>query len=285
MRKGCEKINSMLQEAKKKKGLLIAAHRGTCGHYIIENTTDAFACAMRQTADVMELDVAPSSDGELFVFHDGNEKRLLGADRNLKTMKASEILSYQYKNNEGMVTKLHVNTFDEVLDFLKGKCLINLDRCQDYLEAPLKKIEEHGMVNQVTVKTDPEDYYFDWFEKQETPYMYAPKMFNSEAGERLFGRNINTVAFECIFQEEDSSVINPEFQQEARSFGIQLWCNTLRLKENWNRCAWHDDNLAILEGGDKAWGWLIDHGIECIMTDWPLMLRYYYENEYSKKAK
>ena len=84
MRKGCEKINRRLKEAIEKEGILVAAHRGTCGGNIIENTTDAYECAIKHRADIVEMDAVRSADGELFMFHDGNEKRLLGVDKNIK---------------------------------------------------------------------------------------------------------------------------------------------------------------------------------------------------------
>ena len=34
-------------------------------------------------------------------------------------------------------------------------------------------------------------------------------------------------------------------------------------------CAGHTDELALLEGPDAAWGWLIENGANAIMTDRP----------------
>jgi glycerophosphoryl diester phosphodiesterase len=53
---------------------LIAAHRGASG-YAPENTMAAFELADRMGADLLELDVRMSKDGELVVIHDGTVDR------------------------------------------------------------------------------------------------------------------------------------------------------------------------------------------------------------------
>ena len=58
---------------KAKKHILIAAHRGTAGGNLPCNTLAAYEAALRQGADIVELDVSRSADGELFVFHPGME--------------------------------------------------------------------------------------------------------------------------------------------------------------------------------------------------------------------
>lgn len=57
---------------------LIAAHREVSGGNIPCNTLDAFDAALYRGADMVELDVASSMDGRLFVFHPGMESAHLG---------------------------------------------------------------------------------------------------------------------------------------------------------------------------------------------------------------
>ena len=52
---------------------MIAAHRGTAGGNIPCNTLTAYEIALRDGADIIELDVAKSLDGKLFCFHPGME--------------------------------------------------------------------------------------------------------------------------------------------------------------------------------------------------------------------
>lgn len=275
MRKNTQSVNRLLRETAEQRGKLIAAHRGTCGGHIVENTTGGFECALRSHADIVELDVARSTDGELFIFHDGNEKRLLGADRNLRTMSSEEILSYVYKNQVGEPTRLHVNTLDEALSYLKGRCLINVDRSWWYWADVLPCIERHDMLDQCIVKSDPEPELLAFMEKYEAPILYMAKAFCAQDVENVLARNINTVAFECIYFDMNCDVLEPELQKSWHELGVLLWTNALRLQEDWNRSAWHDDNGAILGDPDDHWGWQATHGFDIIQTDWPMMLHEY----------
>lgn len=265
----------MLRDQVRAHGLLVAAHRGTCGGHIIENTTTGFECALRHRADIIELDVVRSMDGGLFIFHDGNEKRLLGADRNIKTMTSEQILSYTYKNQTGEATNLRVNTLDEALAYLKGRCLINVDRSWKIWDSVLPCIERHGMIEQCIVKSDPQPEYLEFLERYEAPILYMSKAFKAQDVEAVLARDINTVAFEMIFFDEESDLLDSAAQREWHEKGVLLWCNALRLKEDWNRSAWHDDNGAILGNPDDHWGWLAGHGFDIIQTDWPLLLHEY----------
>ena len=188
MRKGCEKINRRLKEAIEKEGILVAAHRGTCGGNIIENTTDAYECAIKHRADIVEMDAVRSADGELFMFHDGNEKRLLGVDKNIKTMTSDEILSYDYLNQTWNRTAVKVNRLGDVFDYLKGRCLINLDRAENIFEYVIPEIEKRDMLDQIIIKSEPCDEVYDFLEKCKTPVMFMSKAMCADDIERTIER-------------------------------------------------------------------------------------------------
>ena len=59
---------------------LVIAHRGASA-YAPENTLPAFELAVRQGADMLELDVQRSADGVLVVFHDDTTERWDGRKR------------------------------------------------------------------------------------------------------------------------------------------------------------------------------------------------------------
>ena len=60
-------------ELRKKTGVLVAAHRGTSGGNIPPNSIAAFDIALKEGADILEMDLFQSIDGELFVFHEDPE--------------------------------------------------------------------------------------------------------------------------------------------------------------------------------------------------------------------
>lgn len=68
----------------------VTAHRGASQYYP-ENTMAAFRGAFMQGADVVELDVRETRDGQLVVLHDDNVKRVTGVDRDIWAMTYDEV--------------------------------------------------------------------------------------------------------------------------------------------------------------------------------------------------
>jgi glycerophosphoryl diester phosphodiesterase len=69
---------------------LIIAHRGASA-YAPENTMAAFELARRQGADMVELDVVPTADGRLAVFHDDTTERWDGLPRPVAACSFAEL--------------------------------------------------------------------------------------------------------------------------------------------------------------------------------------------------
>jgi glycerophosphoryl diester phosphodiesterase len=69
---------------------LVIAHRGASA-YAPENTLAAFALAHKQGAEMIELDVQPTADGRLAVFHDDSTERWDGRTRPVRTCTLAEL--------------------------------------------------------------------------------------------------------------------------------------------------------------------------------------------------
>src|SRR5450759_4047928 len=91
---------------------VVMAHRG---YHVndVENTLGSLEAAAGFTPDYVELDVVESADGELFVIHDNNLKRLAGLDKNIRTMKKDEVKSVVLKQNG---KESHISTLSEFVD-------------------------------------------------------------------------------------------------------------------------------------------------------------------------
>lgn len=64
---------SIYENRRKRKDPFVAAHRGVSRANIPCNTMAAFRIAVDQGADVVEIDITKSKDGQYFVFHPGME--------------------------------------------------------------------------------------------------------------------------------------------------------------------------------------------------------------------
>lgn len=109
----------------------IVAHHGYSG-VAPENTLDAFAKAVDIGADMIELDVQRTADGEIVVFHDTELSRITGAEGMVSEWSYDRLQTLDAGNGE------HIPTLAEVLD------LIQPTELGIYLE--LKDIGEAGRI-------------------------------------------------------------------------------------------------------------------------------------------
>ena len=126
--------NKELQEAVCRKKVLIAAHRGTCGGSVVQNTILSYQNALLHGADMIEVDVSMTIDGVFFAFHNGEEPAELGIRRDIREMTAAEVESKKTLNSLQEYVGQRVERLDTVLERFRGKCFINIDRSWFYWE-------------------------------------------------------------------------------------------------------------------------------------------------------
>lgn len=100
------------------KNTKIFAHRGASG-YAPENTMEAFALAMEQKADGIEIDVQMTKDGELAVIHDETVDRVSGAKGKVRDYTMKELKELNVSNGFEEFPQVKIPTLQEVLDLLK----------------------------------------------------------------------------------------------------------------------------------------------------------------------
>ena len=265
-------MNSKFYKALEEKKFLIAAHRGTFGGSIIDNTEFSAKIAMLSGADIIELDAIRSTDGVLYAYHDGGEKRSFGISENIKTLSSKEIDELDYLNCLGERTGQRVMRLEDLFLRLKDKCFINLDRSWDYLEEVFPLIKKLGMEDQVIIKTHPTDEAFNFLKNSDIKLMYMVIASKKEDILKFMVPEINMVAAEILFTEEDAEIIDREFIEFLKEKNIKIWLNSITLGSRFNLSAHYDDNLSIEKDGE-GWKWLVDRGAEIIQTDWPGLLK------------
>ena len=260
----------------RKDHILLAAHRGVAGGNIPCNTLTAYQIALDQGADIVETDVAVSNDEQLFTFHPHMEKAHLLSPTLIADMPAADTANLRYANFDNVPTQFGVQTFDETLELLKGKCFVNIDKFWTDIPRISDCIRRHGMADQVLIKTPAKPKYLDLVEK------YAPDMpfmtvisREDTISESLLKRNINYVGAEVLFSSEDAPVCQPEYLRAMHGSGLLVWCNSIIYDHRAQLTAGHSDDLAMSGKMDEAWGWLADRGFDIIQTDWPMMLKEY----------
>lgn len=281
-----KKYSKGLYAAAEKNKVLISSHRGQAGTNIIENTVPAFKNALLHGADIVEMDIAMSTDGKYYTFHDGNEMRLLRTEKNIRTMTSKEIENLDYYNYEGMKSGGKINRFEDVLKELKGKCFINIDRCWDlkwrdfnYPLGAFELIRKYGMEEQIIYKTNINEYYLSQMSEHGVDLMYMPIVSSSEDVEKAESYGLNIVALELLFPTEDNPIINDGNLAAWHDKGYLLWANSINVYDDFILSGGHDDVHAIKEG-TEAWDFLLDKGIDIIQTDWPAVLKNYLNGKF-----
>lgn len=135
---------------------VVIAHRGASAD-APENTLAAVAAAIEAGADWVEIDVQQSADGSVFVFHDGDFKRVGGPGRPLRGMRDEEIAAIDVGSWKSPVFAAErVPRLADVLALCKDRAgvLIELKYYgprRDLEERVVETVESAGMAERVMV--------------------------------------------------------------------------------------------------------------------------------------
>ena len=267
-------------ENRKIKGMpFLAAHRGVCGANIPCNTLAAYKIALDQGADVVEIDVSKTKDGEFFVFHPGMEPVFLKTEKMLSQMTAEEVRALSLLNSDGVKTSYRIPSLREVLALLKGKAYINVDKFWTDVKGISEQIRLAGVSDQVIVKTYTDEESLAAVKKYASDFMFMPMVrAKDEVTERLISQGVNVIGAEILFSSESDAVIGDAYIDEMHKKGLLLWANAIVYDEAAVISAYHTDDVSLCDSPDKGWGWLIDKKVDFIQTDWLAPLKSYMEH-------
>lgn len=258
-----------ITEQRKEKGILVAAHRGVAGGNIPPNTIAAFDIALKEGADILEMDLFKSKDGEIFVFHTGMEPAYLDHYFKIETLTSEEIRRLRLCNVDLAETFMPLNTFDEVLEHYKNKCILNLDRCILIVKDVMEVVKKHNMLDQILLKSDPSDRSLKLVETYAPTVDYMPIFMEEDhASEKIEQMNINYMGAELVFESEKSPIAQDSYLDKMHKNGKILWGNAIVYASRVKLAAGHNDDISLTEDPEKGWGWLADKGFDIIQTDW-----------------
>lgn len=275
--------NQSIRNLVKKNKILIAAHRGTCGGNVVQNTCMSYKNALLHGADIIEVDVSMTTDGVFYAFHNGEEPLELGIDRDIRTMTSEEVDQLYTLNSVRHVCRQKLEHLEEVLESFRGKCLINIDRSWFYWKEIIALLDGMDMKDQILLKSGVEEDLLKELEESGTGIMYMPIMKRPEEWDTIKKYNINVAAAELIFTDLESEFLSPGFMEQLKEAGIVPWVNAITLDDDTILSGLLDDNNAIKTGYEETWGKLMDFGFEIIQTDWPALLKGYILNKFKEK--
>ncbi len=255
---------------------LVCAHRGVSGGNVPCNTLAGFAGALAQGADMIELDVTKSLDGTHYVFHPGMERAQLHARRLISLMRDAAVRRLRYVNQDDTKTQFGVERLDETLDFLKGKCYINVDKFWMDIPGITAVIRRTGVEKQVVVKTELKERYLRPLRECAADLMFLPIVRDrDDVTKRLLSEGIRCIGAEVLFEDEAAPVASEAYISRMHDDGLLVFVNAIVYNYKAVLSAGHNDDVSVAGDPDAGWGWLLDRGFDIIQTDWCAMLRDY----------
>ena len=255
--------------------VMIVAHRGDWRN-APENSLLGFKYAANMGADLVELDLKKTKDGEIIIMHDATIDRTTNGKGKPGDYTLQEIQAFRLKNGLGRVTNNPIPTLKEVMLALKGKPIkVNLDKSYPYYNETYAILNETGTLQQGVFKSEmPYDSLRQKYPQLIGKIIYMPvvNLDKPDAKKVItdYLKNMKVYAFEINFTKDTSAILsNNEF---IRKTGSKVWINSLWASLN----AGHDDDTAVEENNKKdSWDWILAHHAAIIQTDRPLLMLQY----------
>ncbi len=258
---------------KAKENIIIAAHRGSCGGNIPCNTMAAYEIALKQGADMLEVDVSCSLDGKLFLFHPFMEHAHLNMPVLLGALPYSAVEKFHYVNYDNTSTQFGISAFDDFLEQFKDRCYINIDKFWDNPEKIYRAIKRHGMTEQMLVKSKMNKKVITVLKELAPELPFMPIVSEEHPmHSQLLEEGINYVGVEVLFKDENSPLASEDFIRRMHEDNILVWVNSIIYNYKEQLSGGHSDDTALTVSEDYGWGWLADRGFDVIQTDWVMML-------------
>ena len=144
---GLDSLFDCLQE----KGIaLVSAHRGGPIPGYPENAIETMANMMTQVPALLEVDVAQSRDGVLFLLHDDELDRTTTGAGRAAEWDWAELRALRLKDNEGAVTQFEIPTLDKALEWAREGAILQLDlKPSSSLERVVEAVRAKAMLDRV----------------------------------------------------------------------------------------------------------------------------------------
>lgn len=266
----------------KSKYVFVAAHRGDWRNWP-ENSVEAMQSAIEMGVDIVEIDVAMTSDSVLIVMHDRRADRTTKAKGLVSDLKWTDLGKFRLRSGHGVTTKCRIPTLEELLLVCKDRVIVNIDaNGWPYLDMIYDMLVRLDMLDQVIIKCGCE---FDEAMKAIAgrPIMFMPMLSPAVPAsvEKLhrFLDEYPCPAYEiCMYNKICPSDIEAIALINER--GACAWTDTLWDSVGGGYC--DDDAVA---DPDRVYGKHLEIGSSIIQTDRPGLLIGYLKSKGLRKLR
>ena len=251
--------------------VLVACHRGDWRNWP-ENSLAAIESVIGMGADIVELDLALTSDSVLVVCHDRTLNRTTTGRGLIAEIPYDSVQRCFLKSGHGVATAHRMPTLREALEVCKDRIVVNIDKGYQYYDMVQALSEELGVTGQLLIKgKSPVEDVAAKFARYEHNMMYMPIIdILKPKGQALFAeyrdKGITPLAYEVCWSEYTPEV--KECMDKVVASGSKLWVNSLWPTLNGGLC----DDAAFEGDPAEVYGKLVDMGATMIQTDRPELL-------------
>ena len=254
------------------KRVLVACHRGDWRNYP-ENSIPAIESVIRMGADIVEIDVAMTSDSVLVLSHDGTVNRTTNGRGPISSYTLDSLKHLKLKRGHGVTTdSLSMPTLEEALAVCKERILVNVDHGWNWFPQVLEVASKVGCVDQIIFKAGgTREATADAMKRCEEagiifmPIVTIAKDGTSETIDSYLDGGPMPVMFEVCFSKDSPKV--DKYMKALRGAGSKVWVNSI-----WGSlCGSNDDDRAFQspEEAEAAYGRLLSLGFTAFQTDRP----------------
>lgn len=263
--------------------VIVVAHRA-CWRESAENSLSAIEACIELGADMIEIDVRRTKDGELVLLHDETVDRTTNGSGLVSEMTFTNLREFRLLSTDGGkesdVTDETIPSLKDALKTTKDRILVNLDIKADLYDQALAVADDIGVSGQIIIKMavnadDPMLSEAQFLGR--TYFMPILRECEVDRPEKICWPTLseavvtyggfNPVAFEIVNQSDEYLL---EGVDAVNSLDARLWVNTLG-----PRFAGGRSDEKSLTDPDNNWGYLVENGVNIIQTDRPRELLEY----------
>lgn len=231
----------------------IFAHRGASA-YAPENTVEAFALAMEQGADGIELDVQMTKDDQVVVIHDETIDRVSDGTGAVRDYTLEELKKFHFSNHMENYGNAVIPTLKEVLDLIKSSnMLLNIELktgiywYPNLEEKTMELVKEAGMEDRVIYSSF--NHYsikkiLELNPHAECAFLYSDVILNVDK----YAKNAGV----CGLHPAVYHLKMAEFLKEYQESGLKVRVWTVNKKEDMEKFIKADLEAVITNYPDKA---------------------------------
>ena len=145
-------LSAVLDCLEREQRTIISAHRGGPGPGLPENAIETMEALLHAAPAIMEVDVAQSRDGVLFLLHDDRLDRTTTGTGEAAALAWQELRDLRLRDEAGWTTPYRIPTLEQALRWAKGRTVLQIDfKRETSYEDTIALIRKESMAGQVVL--------------------------------------------------------------------------------------------------------------------------------------